>query len=205
MAIDPQAEQILDYWFAGTRRDAFQVDGRMGFWFGDDASTDRQIRERFGELVEQASRGELDAWSEQARGRLALIVLLDQFRRNIYRGRPQAFELDHQVLRLSLLGMEAGHDRPLEPVERAFFYMPMQHSESLKVQEFSVRCFRRLAESVDPSMQATFATFAQFAELHRDIVARFGRFPHRNTILGRPSTPAEEAYLADDAPDFGQG
>jgi len=205
MEIDPQAEQILEYWFAGTRRDASQIDGRMGFWFGNDASADRQIRERFGEAVAQASRGELDAWAEQPRGRLALIVLLDQFRRNLYRGQPQAFELDHQVLRLSLLGMEAGHDRPLEPVERAFFYMPMQHSESLKVQEFSVQCFKRLAAAVEPSMQATFASFAQFAELHRDIVLRFGRFPHRNAILGRRSTPAEEAYLADDAPDFGQG
>ncbi|MCW8846455.1 MAG: DUF924 domain-containing protein, partial [Gammaproteobacteria bacterium] len=98
-----------------------------------------------------------------------------------------------------------GHDRQLEPVERAFFYMPMQHSESLKVQEFSVRTFTNLAETVKPTLRATFGTFTQFAELHRDIVAQFGRFPHRNAVLGRENTPEEEAYLDQNTPSFGQG
>lgn len=205
MESEKSIEHVLGYWFGPTLRDAFQIDGRMAFWFGDDPATDGQIRAQFGELVERASDGELEAWSGTPRGRLALIILLDQFRRNIHRGSAGAFARDHHVLKLTLLGMEAGCEKDLTPIEKAFFYMPMQHSESLQVQNFSVQCFTRLADSVDPSMHATFATFQQFAELHRDIIAKFGRFPHRNATLGRGNTPEEEAYLSNDAPHFGQG
>jgi uncharacterized protein (DUF924 family) len=198
-------EQVLDYWFGSTPRDALKIGGRMAFWFGDDPATDTRIREQFGALVDQASTGELDAWAVTPRGRLALIILLDQFRRNIFRGAAEAFARDQEALGLTLLGMQAGQEKNLAAIEQAFFYMPMQHSESLKVQDFSVQCFNRLAESVNPSMHATFAGFRKFAELHRDIVARFGRFPHRNAILGRTNSPDEEAYLANDAPNFGQG
>ena len=112
--------------------------------------------------------------------------------------------MDHQVLKLTIKGMELGHDRQLEPIERAFFYMPMQHSESIKVQDFSVQTFTTLAETVKPTLRASFRTFGQFAELHRDIVAQFNRFPHRNEVLGRENTPEEEAYLNESPPDFGQ-
>lgn len=199
-----RTEEILKFWFAETPRDAFKIDGRMALWFGDDESQDEKIRSRFSEDIEKASAGELDHWADTPRGRLALIILLDQFRRNIFRRSKDAYLLDHQVLKLTIKGMELGHDRQLEPVERAFFYMPMQHSESLKVQDFSVRTFNNLAETVKPTLRATFSTFSQFAELHRDIVAQFNRFPHRNEVLGRKNTPEEEAYLDASPPDFGQ-
>jgi len=202
--VPERIEEILNFWFAETPRDAFKIDGRMAFWFGDDKSQDEKIRSLFSEDIEKASSGELDHWADTPRGRLALIILLDQFRRNIFRGSKDAYLMDHQVLKLTIKGMELGHDRQLEPIERAFFYMPMQHSESLKVQDFSVRTFTTLAETVKPTLRATFRTFSQFAELHRDIVAQFNRFPHRNEALGRKNTPEEEAYLDASPPDFGQ-
>jgi uncharacterized protein (DUF924 family) len=202
--VTDRSEEILAFWFAETPRDAFKIDSRMSMWFGDDPSMDRKIADMFSEDIRSASTGELDEWSDTPRGRLALIILLDQFRRNVYRHSKDAFLQDHRVLTLTIHGMEIGHDRQLEPVERAFFYMPMQHSESLKVQEFSVRTFTTLAETVKPTLRATFGTFTQFAELHRDIVAQFGRFPHRNAVLGRKNTPEEEVYLDQNAPNFGQ-
>lgn len=199
-----RTEEVLDFWFAETPSDAFKIDGRMAFWFGDDRSLDEKIRTLFSEDIEKASTGQLDHWADTPRGRLALIILLDQFRRNIFRRSKDAYLKDHEVLKLTIKGMELGHDRQLEPIERAFFYMPMQHSESLKVQDFSVRTFTTLAQTVKPTLRATFGTFTQFAELHRDIVAQFNRFPHRNEVLGRKNTPDEEAYLDDSPPDFGQ-
>jgi uncharacterized protein (DUF924 family) len=205
LRVTDRREEILDFWFAETPRDAFRIDGRMTVWFGDDPSIDKKIASLFSTDIEKASNGELEDWAQTPRGRLALIILLDQFRRNIYRHSRKAFLKDHAVLKLTIHGMEIGHDRQLEPIERAFFYMPMQHSESLKVQEFSVRTFSTLAETVKPTLRATFSTFTQFAELHRDIVAQFGRFPHRNAVLGRKNTPEEEVYLDQGTPNFGQG
>lgn len=179
------------------------IDARMEYWFGENAELDIQIRHQFGKLVTAASDGELDGWADSAEGRLALIILIDQFRRNIYRGKPDAFSHDRAALKLCVEGAIAGHDKSLTPLQRAFFYMPMQHVESRKVQEKSVAVFRKLAGDVNDTERDTFETFATFAELHRDIVAQFGRFPHRNAILGRESTATEKEYL-EDAPNFGQ-
>src|SRR5690606_24289995 len=137
--------------------------------------------------------------------RLALILLLDQFRRNIYRGTAKAFEKDKVALKLTVEGAMEKLDKGLTPIQRVFFYMPLQHAESRKVQAKSVDIFRKLADAVSPTYQETFETVAQFAELHRDIIERFGRFPHRNKVLGRKNTPEEEEYLAgDDTLSFGQ-
>lgn len=190
-----RSEEILRFWFANTPADAFTIDGRMAFWFGDDQSLDSQIESLFEKDIQQAEAGELDEWASSPRGRLALIILLDQLRRRLRSDSEAAYHCDHQALRLTIQGMEAGHDRQLEPVERAFFYMPMQHSESLKVQDYSVRTFTTLAQTVKPTLRSTFGTFALFAELHRDIIAEFGRFPNRNLALGRKSTDEEMAYL----------
>lgn len=204
MTVTARAEEILEFWFAETARDAFQIDARMSHWFGDDPVVDQAVRERFAADVEAASGGALEDWAETARGRLALIILIDQFRRNIHRGTRRAYTKDHEVLKLTIHGIERGHDAELLPVERAFFYMPLQHSESLKVQDFAVQTYRALLDSVEPTHEATFQTFLDFAELHRDIVARFGRFPHRNAVLGRQNTAEESVYLGEDAPAFGQ-
>lgn len=201
---EAEIRRVLDFWFTGCENDRPKIDARMDRWFGDDPALDEEIREQFGDLVARASAGELDDWAETARGRLALIILLDQFRRNIYRGRAEAYACDRQALKLCVEGTLARHYRQLSPEEQLFFFMPLQHAESRKVQAKAVSVYQALANSVSETLRETFLTAAQFAELHRDIIEEFGRFPHRNAVLGRPNTPEEEAYLAADAPSFGQ-
>ncbi|GIK35842.1 MAG: hypothetical protein AMXMBFR45_01360 [Gammaproteobacteria bacterium] len=201
---DEAIRRILDFWFSAAELDAPQIDSRMERWFGSDPALDQQIRTEFGPLVERALAGELDGWATSAEGRLALILLLDQFCRNIHRGSAMAFAGDRRALKLCIEGSMGNEYRTLSPVQRVFFFMPLQHAESAGVQDKSVRIYNALAEGVSDTLRETFLTFAQFAELHRDIVARFGRFPHRNRVLGRSNTPEEDSYLAADAPSFGQ-
>jgi uncharacterized protein (DUF924 family) len=198
-------DAILAFWFKEHALSAPQIDRRMDIWFGEDPTFDHEIQQNFSVDVERASEGRLDHWADEPRGRLALILLLDQFRRNIYRGSAKAFEKDRAALKLCVEGAMQKKDRGLTPIQRAFFYMPLQHAESGKVQAKSVELYNKLAEAVSPTFQETFLTFAQFAELHRDIIDQYGRFPHRNALLGRRNTPEEDEYLAGDAPDFGQG
>ncbi len=198
-------DAILTFWFKEQQLSAPQIDRRMDVWFGEDELFDHEIRKEFSNDVELASDGKLDHWAHKPRGRLALILLLDQFRRNIHRGTAEAYQKDKVALKLCVEGAIAKKDEGLAPIERAFFYMPLQHAESRKVQDRSVALFNKLANAVSATYRETFATMAQFAELHRDIVAQFGRFPHRNKVLGRQNTPEEDEYLAGDSPDFGQG
>jgi uncharacterized protein (DUF924 family) len=200
-----RVDAILAFWFKEQELSAPQIDRRMDIWFGEDQAFDHEIREEFTRDVERASAGELDHWAQDPRGRLALIILLDQFRRNIHRGTAEAYEKDKVALKLCVEGAMEKKDKGLTPIQRAFFYMPLQHSESRKVQAKSTAIFNKLAEAVSPTYQETFLTIAQFAELHSDIVERFGRFPHRNKVLDRENTPEEDEYLAGDSPDFGQG
>ena len=198
-------EAILQFWFMEQELSAPQIDNRMDTWFGEDPTFDQEIKAQFAADVERASEGQLNHWAHQPRGRLALILLLDQFRRNIYRNTAQAFELDKAALKLCVEGAMEKKDQGLTPIQRAFFYMPLQHAESKRVQAKACELFNKLAEAVTPTYRETFSTMAQFAELHRDIIEQFGRFPHRNQLLGRKNTPEEDEYLAGDSPDFGQG
>jgi uncharacterized protein (DUF924 family) len=198
-------EAVLRFWFKEHELSAPQIDGRMDVWFGEDSVFDEQIVREFSADVERACSGELDDWADHPRGRLALIILIDQFRRNIYRNQPEAFAHDNLALKLCVEGAMEKKDRGLSPIERVFFYMPLQHAESRKVQQKSREIFSKLADAVSPTFRETFETVAQFAELHADIVDQYGRFPHRNGILNRPNTPEEEEYLSGDAPTFGQG
>jgi uncharacterized protein (DUF924 family) len=193
-------DAILAFWFKEQALTAPQIDRRMDVWFGGDEVFDLECKKEFGDDVELASEGKLDHWADEPRGRLALILLLDQIRRNIYRNTARAFEMDKAALKLCVEGARDKKDKGLTPIEQAFFYMPLQHTESRKVQEKAVDIF-----NVSPTYRETFETMAQFAELHRDIVEQFGRFPHRNVLLGRENTPEEDEYLAGDSPDFGQG
>ncbi len=197
-------DAILTFWFREQVLSAPQIDRRMDVWFGEDSVFDHEIKKEFADDVEKASAGKLDHWADEPRGRLALIILLDQFRRNIYRGTLDAFALDKMALKLCVEGAMAKKDKGLTPIQQVFFYMPLQHAESKKVQAKSVAIFRRLAEAVSPTYRETFETVATFAELHHDIIEQFGRFPHRNKLLGRENTPEEDEYLAGDSPDFGQ-
>ena len=196
--------RVLDLWFPAKSWNAPQIDARMNMWFGDDPELDATLRYEFVDDIANASERRLDHWAATPHGRLALIILIDQFRRNVYRNAAKAFSHDKIALRLSVEGIVAKLDRNLEPIERVFFYMPLQHAESIRVQQKSVQVFTALAASVSETLRETFETFAHFAELHRDIIEQFGRFPHRNKILGRENTPEEAAYLSGEAPTFGQ-
>ncbi len=195
---------ILSFWFMEEQLTAPHIDQRMDIWFGEDEAFDLEVKKEFADVVAGASAGDLDYWSHRPVGRLALILLLDQFRRNIYRNTAEAFAMDNAALKLCVQGAMEKKDKDLTPIQRVFFYMPLQHSESRKVQAKSVDIFNRLAGAVSPTYRETFQTIAQFAELHHDIIERFGRFPHRNILLNRKNTPEEDEYLAGDSPDFGQ-
>jgi uncharacterized protein (DUF924 family) len=197
-------DAILSFWFKEHALSAPQIDRRMDVWFGSDPVFDHEIAQHFATDVDAAAAGRLDHWGALPRGRLALILLLDQFRRNIYRGTAKAFELDRVALKLCVEGAMQKKYAGLTPIQQVFFYMPLQHAESRKVQEKSVMIFNKLAQAASPTMRETFETIAQFAELHHDIIERFGRFPHRNKLLDRHNTPEEDEYLAGDSPDFGQ-
>ncbi|WP_082989729.1 DUF924 family protein [Woeseia oceani] len=198
-------DRVLSFWFQEQELSAPQIDARMDTWFGENPAFDHEIERVFSGDIERASDGKLQHWAEQPRGRLALIILLDQFRRNIYRGTAKAFDMDKRALKLCVEGAMQNMDKKLTPIERVFFYMPLQHAESRRVQEKSIQIYQRLAKSVSATYRETFETILQFAELHRDIIAQYGRFPHRNQLLGRPNTKEEDEYLSgEDTPDFGQ-
>ena len=197
-------DAIISFWFKEQELSAPQIDRRMEIWFSEDPVLDHEIEKEFGDDVAAASEGKLDHWAVDPHGRLALIILIDQFRRNIHRGTADAFSKDKLALKLCVEGAMAKKDKGLSPIQRVFFYMPLQHAESKKVQEKSVELYNRLAEAVSPTYRETFLTVAQFAELHKDIVDQFGRFPHRNAMLGRENTAEEAEYLASDSPNFGQ-
>jgi uncharacterized protein (DUF924 family) len=198
------ADEILEYWFGDTVRDPSRVPGRMGFWFDVDPRHDAEMRERWGDLVDAASEGKLDFWTRTPRGRLAVLILLDQMRRNIYRGTAEAFRRDGRARYLMRDGVSRLMDMKLTPIERVFFYMPLQHAESLDDQEMAVDRFLQLEREVASDQREIFAGFRKYAQKHRDIIARFGRFPHRNAILGRRDTPEEAAWLAGGGDRFGQ-
>ena len=196
-------EGVLSYWFpkvdiSDADRETF---GRqMQWWFGGGPEVDRQISERFGDVLEQARRGELDSWAQTPRGRLALIVVLDQFSRNIYRGSPLSYAQDEKALELAVEGIEAGMDRELTRMERIFFWMPLGHSEDLALQQQSVRHQEEEASDAPPHRKVEVEFGISQAKGARDVIARFGRHPHRNEILGRTSTPEELEYLRTETP-----
>ena len=198
-------DAVLAFWFKEQELSAPQIDRRMDVWFSEDPLFDHEIEKEFADEVKKASKGQLDHWASKPHGRLALIILIDQFRRNMYRNTAKAFSKDQLALKLCVQGAMEKKDRELTPIQKVFFYMPLQHAESRKVQAKSVELYQRLAETVSPTLRETFMTVAQFAELHKDIIDRFGRFPHRNALLNRDNTPEEDEYLAGDTPDFGQG
>lgn len=204
--MDERIESLRSYWFGPEPRSREALERQFGRWFTADPAVDADIAARFGNTSRLAARGELDDWSECPEGRLALILLLDQVPRNLHRGTPAAFVQDAKALALTTEGISRGHDLALPVLERAFFYMPLQHAEDLGAQELSVRMFEKLrADEKAPELYGSaLQSMLDYARLHRDIVARFGRFPHRNEALGRADTDAEREYLGNGAPRFGQ-
>jgi uncharacterized protein (DUF924 family) len=200
--ITSDPEGVLSYWFPDGINDAdletLRREGKR--WMQGGPEVDSEITERFGEALEQARRGELDHWAQTPRGRLALIIVLDQFSRNIYRNSPLSYSQDEKALGLALEGIELGMDRELGAVERMFFWLPLGHSEDLALHERSVRHAEEEAAKAPPH-QRTMAEFGvSQARAARGVIERFGRHPHRNEILGRTSTPEELEYLRTETP-----
>jgi uncharacterized protein (DUF924 family) len=195
-------EEVLSYWFPEGINDADpEMHRRQGQrWMHGGPEVDREITERFGDVLERARRGELDHWAETPRGRLALIVVLDQFSRNVYRGSPLSYAQDEKALRLAVEGIDLGMDRELGAMERVFFWLPLGHSEHLALHERSVHHAEEEAADAPPHLRALFEFMISQAEAARDVIARFGRHPHRNEILGRDSTPEELEYLRTETP-----
>lgn len=196
-------ESFLAFWFGTTREQPDRISDRRNWWFGPDEERDRELEARYQNDCDAARAGRLDDLADTPRGCLALILLLDQLPRNLYRGTARAFASDDQALELCLEGHRSGLDRPLALIERVFFWMPLQHAEDLERQELGVQLFTSLA-SEDPERDALWSGFADFAELHHDIIQRFGRFPHRNAALGRTTTDQEAAWLQAGGETFGQ-
>lgn len=178
------AEDVLDFWFA---------EGRKEQWFNGGDDFDRLVEETLGPLHRQAAAGALDDWAATSRGALALVLLLDQVPRNIYRQTPQAYATDPNARRVARETVEAGLDSGLRQIERVFLYLPFEHSEDLADQELGCALMGQLDENPD---------WLDFAEKHRELIVRFGRFPRRNAILGRQCTPEEDIYLAQPGAGF---
>ena len=188
-------ETILEYWFGSDPDDAAVAENRSSLWWSKNPKTDDEIRNRFRQLLLAAESGNLEDWQSSVGGRLALILLTDQFPRNIYRGTPAAFRFDRIALNLSLKGLESGLDKGLRHIHRVFFYLPLEHSENLEHQQRCVRLFRNLAREVSVDLKPVFERYVDYAIRHQVIIERFGRFPHRNLILGRQSTSEEIQFL----------
>lgn len=201
--LSSSAQAVLDFWF-GSWDDPLGYDlQRMPFWFGSGTTHDGEVRERFGEMPERATRGELDTWRDTTCGTLALVVVLDQFSRHVYRGIPSAFAQDAAARDICLSAMSAGTDIALRPIERVFFYLPLEHAEDRDLQRRSVQAYRALVASLPVERQAEYETFVDYAVRHADVIERFGRFPHRNAVLGRASSNDELTFLEQPGSSFG--
>lgn len=198
-----RSEEILSHWFGSDLGNGWTVPAdRTKYWFGKDEATDAELRRRFISDMERAAAGLLRDWARTPRGRLALVILLDQFPRNIHRGTPAAFAHDGLALELVREGLERGDDEQLRPVERTFFYLPLEHAEDREAQAESVRRYAALLDAAPEHAKAAFREFYDYALAHQRIIDRFGRFPHRNAILGRETTPEEAAFLTEPNSSF---
>ncbi len=195
-------DTILEYWFGDSDDDAVVAQRQGKLWWSKSEATDSDIRARFEPEVIAAGAGELDHWRSSARGWLALIILCDQFPRNIYRGTPRAFAFDPVARTLCLDGLERGLDLQLRPIQRLFCYLPLEHSENPGHQDRAVALLQQLAAGVPEKQRDTFGRFADFAVRHQVVIARFGRFPHRNEILGRTSSAEETEFLQQPGSSF---
>jgi uncharacterized protein (DUF924 family) len=195
-------DSILQFWFGSEIDDKTVAEQRSKLWWSKDPQVDDEIRRRFEPCLARASDREMNSWLATPRGRLASILLTDQFPRHIHRDTPQAFAFDPLAHLWCKEGIGTGADKSLRPIERVFFYLPLEHSECMEDQDRSLALFQALVEDADPEHRQTFDGFLRFAVRHRDIIKRFGRFPHRNRILGRELSPEELAFLNQKGSSF---
>ncbi len=197
-------EPLLQFWFADAASDAGKAKERYPFWFQATPETDAVIRTCFSDLVVQAQSGGLASWEAQPHGWLALILALDQLPRNLYRGTAAAFATDPLAQQVARHGFERSFQSSLSVVEQLFCVMPFQHAEDVALQEEAVRRGEALRATAPPEWTAFVQEFQGSARKHLSIIRRFGRFPHRNVLLGRTSTPEEQAFLDAGSGSFGQ-
>lgn len=195
-------EGIHRFWFGVLKTPADFPREKVAFWFMKNDQVDRHIRNAYSSILEDAIKGKFEDLKKTPRGYLCLILVLDQFPRHIHRNKPESYHHDLLALEMTVKGLEDRIDQSLYPVERAFFYMPLQHSESLGDQNMSVKLYEKLVEDVDDLLKPPFREFLKYAKMHLEVIKKFGRFPHRNEILGRTSTPEEEAFLKTPGSSF---
>jgi uncharacterized protein (DUF924 family) len=188
-------EMVYDFWFGGPDRAEFGQSRKA--WFVKDSAFDAEVRSQFLATLEAAERGEMMHWRDAPKRCLSLVLLLDQFPRNIFRDTPRAFATDAMALEVARDALAQGHDQAVSSIERIFFYLPFEHSESLADQEHCVALVQALVDA-DPAR----TDFLDYAKRHRDVIARFGRFPHRNRILNRASSDAEIEFLKQPGSSF---
>jgi uncharacterized protein (DUF924 family) len=189
-----QAQEILDFWFGQANEASYGKPRQV--WFTKKPEFDEQVQTHFMTDYQLAAAGQLDRWKQSPETCLALILLLDQFPRNMFRGTPQQFATDWQALSTAQYAVAQGYDRQLLPVQRWFIYLPFEHSENLEDQRQAVKLFQQLSDDPDS------ADTIDYAIRHKQIIERFGRFPHRNAILGRPSTQEEKEFLKQPGSSF---
>jgi len=188
-------DRVWQFWLEPKPHTPEEIAAKSELWFGGSADQDRQIRVQFGHLVEQARAGELTSWATTPRGRLALIILLDQFSRHVYRSAPQAYSADPQALTLAIEGYETGAFDHLDSIEQMFAQLPFSHCEQLAMQKRAVELAQRTAVAAPEVWRGLLFSAVDYARKHLDVIARFGRFPHRNVVLNRLTTAEENAYL----------
>jgi uncharacterized protein (DUF924 family) len=196
-------DDVLRFWFGGRCESADEIEALVEKCFKPNAALDADIRTRFGDLPDRAHDGDLDGWLATPRSTVALVIVLDQFPRNLYRGDARAFAYDTRAAEIARAWVLAADDCDVAPIEAVFGYLPFEHSENAEDQERSVALYSALALQVGDPLRAHFEDFTHFADRHRALIHRFGRFPHRNAVLGRPSTPEEARYLEEGGDTFG--
>lgn len=189
--MDPSIPRILDFWF-----DAPHLANPL-LWFQPDPALDQRIKDQFSDLISQARTPTLDCWTETPQGTLAMLILLDQFSRNVFRGSPDSWSSDAKALNISAAAIAKEFDTQVAPMQQCFFYTPFMHAETLLGQIASVALYEGLVQrcKLDSPAKASAARNLRFAKSHRDVIAMFGRFPSRNGVLGRKSTEEEKKFL----------
>lgn len=189
------ADQLLDTWFGSALDGPHEAQARNAVWFRATPAFDAELRTRFGTLPDRLRAGEFGDWRAAPHTTLARVIALDQIPRNIHRGTPAAFAYDGAALDAALDALARGHDLVVHPLHAVFLYLPFEHAEDASMQARSIACFTALRARAPDGLAPLFDSYLDYAHRHAEVIARFGRFPHRNDVLGRESTPQEDAYL----------
>ena len=194
-------DTVLKFWFGRVEKTVIPSERRARIWFGESKEVDEEIKQEFSKDLESAIQYNYQEWENNPRGQLALIILLDQFSRHVYRDTPKAFAQDEYALEICIHGIQNKADHHLSLIERVFYYFPLLHAENIACQKQSVHAYQNLVDLAFPETHIIYDSFLQFAQHHFGIIERFGRFPQRNMVLGRDTIPSEEQFLkqADEA------